>query len=98
TDLAFGGEQLLRRRDLQLQACQVVREEIGHEIQACELPRNWIWNCRTLVSTATIQSLGSPLILSWATCDLPPCFSPARMFGSDPSRAMKAMSSAGGSK
>src|SRR5207247_3728549 len=37
TDLAFGGEQLLRRRDLQLQACQVVREEIGQEIQADEL-------------------------------------------------------------
>src|SRR3989475_7104552 len=37
TDLTFGGEQLLRCRDLQLQASQGVREEVGEEIQAGKL-------------------------------------------------------------
>ena len=37
TDLAFGGEQLLRCCNLLLQASQGVREEVGEDIQAGEL-------------------------------------------------------------
>src|SRR5207249_154268 len=98
TDLTFGGEQLLRCRDLQLQARQGVREEVGEEIQAGKLLAQMRLVIPDFVLDREDPILGSPLILSLATCDLPPCFRPALIFGSDRSRAMKATASGVGSR